>query len=207
MNGILNDLLPYVLTYKYIAIFVITYLGAIALPLPSGSILMAGGFFATEGYMNFWLVILVGVLGNMAGDSSGYWIARGYGNRFLRQFSIFRKILDSKQYNVVEIQIKKLPFFTVFLSRCMTSVAPAVNILAGLGSMNYLRYLTFEGLGEVAEVSVFTVIGYVFGDNWQAFGDLGSKAWIFALSGIVFSFFFWKYMVKKFSKFDKPERK
>ena len=197
MGFLLNSLLPYVLLYKYVAIFVITFLGAIALPLPSGSVLMAAAFFATQGYMNFYFVLLTGVAGNMAGDSSGYWISRGYGRRFLSKISLFKRILDSDSFKYVETQISRHPFVTVFLSRSMTSVAPAVNILAGFGKMKYLVYLLFEGLGEVAEVSVFCLIGYFFGKNWQQFDQLGGKFWIVILSGIVFSFFFWKFLTRK----------
>ena len=49
MSHVLSTLLSYVLIYKYIGIFIITYLGAIALPLPSGSVLMAASDLLCKG--------------------------------------------------------------------------------------------------------------------------------------------------------------
>src|SRR6185503_1154016 len=106
MSNLLTALLPYVLTYKYLGIFVITFLGAFALPLPSGSILMAASAFAVQGYLNFWLVLIVGIAGNMAGDSSGYWLVRLYGLKILNKIGL-GKFFKHERLHAVRRQIEK----------------------------------------------------------------------------------------------------
>ena len=68
MSGLVSLLLSYVLIYKYLAIFIITYLGALAFPLPSGTVVAASAAFAIQGYLNFPLVLFIGILGNVTGD-------------------------------------------------------------------------------------------------------------------------------------------
>jgi len=200
MNIVVQTLLPYVLIYKYLAIFIITYLGAILLPLPSGTILMAAAAFSTQGYFNWFIIWLIGWIGNVAGDNSGYWIARHYGQKVLRKIG-FRRMLDSKNFDTTAAQIHDHPVLTIVSSRFMTAVAPSVNVICGLSKMDYLRYLTYEALGELTEVTIFCGLGYFFGSNWQYVDQLFGKAWIILGAGIPFSWVFWKYIIgRKSSK-------
>lgn len=196
MSNILSTLLSYVLIYKYIGIFVITFLGAFALPLPSGSVLMAGSAFAVQGYMNFWLVLIVGIAGNMAGDSSGYWLVRLYGLRVINKIGLGR-FFKKPTLDAARKQLDKHPILAIYFSRFMTAIAPAVNVVAGFTELPYKRYLLFEALGEVTECSVFCAIGYILGNNWEYVDQLAGKFWILILAGMATSYFFWKLILRK----------
>jgi hypothetical protein len=78
---ILQSLLTFVLLYKYVAIFVISFFAALSFPLPSSAVLIASAFFATEGYFNFILVYLIALIANIASDIVAYWLARWYGEK------------------------------------------------------------------------------------------------------------------------------
>ena len=197
MNYVLQTLLPYVLTYKYVAIFVITYLGAILLPLPSGTIVMAAAAFATQGYLNFPLVIVVGIFGNISGDHSGYWLARAYGMPTLRKLG-FRRLLASPAYQSTADSVSDHPFLTVFSSRFFTAIAPLVNVIAGLSRMHYGKYFTFEALGEITEVSFYASLGFLFGSRWIYVSQLLGKFWILIVAGIPLSWLLWKTALKRF---------
>jgi membrane-associated protein len=199
MDYFVQTLLPYVLTYKYVAIFVITYLGAILLPLPSGTIVMAAAAFATQGYLNFFLVVLIGIAGNISGDHSGYWLARKFGPGTLRKIG-FKKILESSQFHSTYESIHEHPLVTVFFSRFLTAIAPMVNIIAGLSKMNYGRYFTFEALGELTEVVFYASLGWVFGNQWEYINQLFGKFWVIILAGIPLSWLLWKYAMKRLKR-------
>ncbi|HVY67841.1 MAG TPA: DedA family protein [Patescibacteria group bacterium] len=196
MSNILSSLLPYVLVYKYLGIFVITFLGAFALPLPSGSVLMAAAAFSVQGYLSFFGVWLAGLLGNMAGDSSGYWLVRLYGLKVLRVLGLGR-FFKKERLDSVNRQIDHHPILTIYFSRFMTAVAPAVNVVCGFTRLPYRRFLTFEALGEITEVSLFCALGYIFGANWEYLNQLSGDFWIILLAGITLSFFVWRVMLHK----------
>jgi membrane protein DedA with SNARE-associated domain len=196
MSNILSSLLSYVLVYKYLGIFIITYLGAIALPLPSGSVLMACAAFAVQGYMNIYLVLLVGIAGNVAGDNSGYWLVRFFGLNILHKIGL-GKFFKKERLDAARKQIDKHPILTIYFSRFMTAIAPAVNVVSGVTELPYKRYLLFEVLGEVTECVVFCGLGYFFGTNWEYVDQLAGKFWIVLLAGMAASFFTWRLILKR----------
>lgn len=200
MESLINSLLPYILTYKYVALFVITFLGAILLPLPSGTLLMAATALATQGYMNPFAVYLTGVAGNVAGDQAGYWISRILGRPILEKFKPTRKMINSDGFKAIEKQFELHPFLTIFMSRFLTAVAPSVNIFSGISAYPYWRYTLFEVLGEFAEVGMNWTIGYTFGNNWEYIHSLmGNLIYLLAF-GILFSSLIWRYIINKSKK-------
>ncbi len=196
MNGLLDVLLPYVFAYKYVALLIITFWGALLLPLPSGTLIAATTAFATQGYFNPWAVFAVGVLGNVLGDNAGYWLARRYGIPTLERLG-FKRIIHSDNFSMVEKQIADHPFLTIFWSRYMTAIAPTVNVIAGLGRVRYPVYLFFEFWGEVAEVGTNFAIGYFFGSNWEYFSAYLDKVWVVVIGGAIFSYLVWVTFAKR----------
>lgn len=196
MSHYLSTLLGYVQLYKYPAIFVITYLGAIALPLPSGSVVMAAAAFSVQGYMSFWLVLITGILGNMAGDNSGYWLAKKYGIAVLHKVGLGRFFKEERLQHARGL-LNKHPILTIYFSRFFTAIAPAVNVVAGVSQLDYKRYLLFEALGEITEVSCFAVAGFILGNNWEYFSGLSDKFWILIVAGMALSYMIWQIILKK----------
>ncbi len=199
MHSLLDVLLPYVFAYKYIALLIITFWGALLLPLPSGTLIAATTAFAMQGYFNPWAVFAVGVLGNVLGDNAGYWLARLYGTPTLEKLG-FKRILHSENFTMVEKQIAEHPFLTIFWSRYMTAIAPTVNVISGLGKVRYSVYLFFEFWGEVAEVGTNFAIGYFFGANWEYFSAYLDKIWIVVVGGAIFSYLVWKAFARNHRK-------
>jgi membrane protein DedA with SNARE-associated domain len=193
---VLATLLSYVLLYKYPAIFVITFFGAFALPLPSGSVLMAASAFAVQGYMSFPFVLLTGIAGNMAGDSSGYWLVRNYGIGVLDKLRLGR-FFKKDRLDGARNQIDKHPILIIYFSRFMTGIAPAVNVVSGITRLPYKRYLLFECLGEITECSVFCFIGYIFGSNWEYVSQLSGGFWVIILAGVLTTFVIGSMIFKK----------
>jgi membrane-associated protein len=193
---VLTTLLPYVLLYKYFAIFVITFIGAFALPVPSGSVLMAAAAFSIQGYMSFPLVLVTGIAGNMAGDNSAYWLVSRYGLKVLDKLHL-KRFFSQARLDGARDQINRHPILTIYFSRFMTGIAPAVNVVAGITELPYKRYLLFEGLGEVTECSFFCFIGYIFGSNWEYVSQLGGKSWIIIIAGMLVTFMVGRVIFKK----------
>ena len=199
MNAFVQALLPYILLYRYGAIFVITLVAALAFPIPPGTLLMASAAFATQGYFSFWLVVLFGTLGNITGDNIGYWLARRYGKRVLCKIG-FRKTLESEKYKAIEARIQKRPGFLIFISRFEVFSNLAVNIICGLGQVPYKKYIVFETVGEFLQVLIYCTIGYVVGDNWQAISSLVSRfLLLILLVAALVAAIFWKRIVRYFT--------
>ncbi len=164
-------LLPYLLLYKYWAIFSITFFAALILPIPPGILLMASSAFASQGYFSLEWVILAGILGNIAGDNVGYFLAWKYGKPVLRKIG-FGKILENEKYKNIEKRIRKSPGALIFFSRFEVFSNLAVNLMSGLGRVPYRKYLLYEAIGEIFQVALYCSIGYLVGDNWEEISTL-----------------------------------
>ena len=114
MELILSTFLTFLLLYKYIGLFVISFLAALLLPLPSSSILAAAGAFAAQGYFSISYVLIVAFLGNILGDAAGYFLAQKMGTAALQRIG-FRKILSSSLSNKLVLYMKKFSYSLIFL--------------------------------------------------------------------------------------------
>ena len=185
-------LLPYILTYNYLAILLITIVADLFLPIPSGAILMASAAFASQGYFSFFWVFFFGSLGNIIGDNLGYWLARKYGLRVLYNLG-FRKRMESNNYKKLEIKIKQNSGFLIFITRFNVISSLFVNIIAGLSKISYKKFLFFDVAGETIQVLFYCTIGYIVGNNWQTINSFVDKVFLFIILLIIsLILIFWK---------------
>ncbi len=166
MSAILSFILSYLLLYKYPALFVITYLSSVLLPLPSDTALLATGAFAGQGFLNIYLVISVALAGSVLGDLTGFIVARKYGREFLMKIGL-RKMIMSEKYIKLEKFIADNSRSTIFVTRFIGQIGPLVNILAGLSEMPIKKFLLYEILGTATDVLAIGLSGYFLGSAWQ----------------------------------------
>ena len=197
MDSLLQPLLTFVLLYKYYAIFLLTFVGAVAAPIPSGSILIASAFFVTQGYLDFMPLFISGLLGNVIGDNLGFFLAQKYGQTFFKKIGL-RKMIESTVYKNLELKIAEFPITTVFTSRFMSVITPAVNVVAGMAKMPFWTFFWIEVAGVFVEVLFMTGCGYIFGDNWQYVEHiLGTVGSIVSLVVVLALFVLWKQLSKR----------
>lgn len=166
MTTILGAFLSFLLLYKYIGLYIVALLAALALPLPSSSILAAAGAFSAQGYFSITTVLLVALLGNICGDAIGYMVSRYYGTRLLEKIGL-HKTLHSKLYLALEGYMHNYSFSLIFFSRFLTGVGPLVNILSGITKVKYLVFFGIGIAGEVTYVLVYGLVGYFLGSEWE----------------------------------------
>ncbi len=178
MDFLLNVILPSILIYKYFAIFLITLLAALALPVPPGAFLMTSAALASQGYFSFFWVVFIGSLGNIIGDNIGYFLAKKYGKYVFYKMGL-RKSIESDRYKRIEKRLIEHSGFVIFVTRFEVFSNLAVNIMCGISRLSYKKYLIFEVLGEVAQVLLYCSIGYVVGDNWKVINTLMNKSLVY----------------------------
>jgi len=201
MDFLVQAIIPYILLYKYWALFIATFLASFALPIPAGTLLIASAAFASQGYFNIAIIFIIVLIANIAGDNSSYWFARLYGRRILSHISFIQKILVSKNFNLIEKGISRRPGFIIFISRFEVISTLTINLICGLGKATYKKFLFFEVLGSFANVIFYIIIGYSFGDSWQAVNKLiGNFSILFFLVIALGISLFWKKILAKLKR-------
>jgi len=200
--GILTQaILPLILLYKYWALFVLTFLASLAVPIPAGTILIASAAFASQGYLNIVTIFIIVLIANIAGDNFSYWLARQYGKKVFFRVKFIRKILESNNFEVIEKAIKKRPGFLIFISRFEVLSTLTINIICGISKVTYKKFVLFEALGSFANVIFYIVIGYFFGDSWQAINNIiGNFSIFFLLLIFLILSIFWKKIINNLRK-------
>lgn len=166
MEAIFNALLSFLLLYKYFGLFIVSFLAALVLPLPSSSLLAASGAFAAQGYFSITTVLLVAFVGNILGDATGYFLARFYGVPLLRNIG-FEKILASSLYAKLTGYMEQFSYSLIFFSRFLTGIGPLLNILSGVAKVRYKIFFSISIFGEVAYVFLYGLVGYFLGSEWE----------------------------------------
>jgi len=196
MDFILQNLIPYILFYKYIALFIIAFLAAFIIPIPSGNILMIASGFASTGYLNIFWIIIISIAGNILGDNLGYFLARKYGQEVLSRIG-FRRILESKTLKKIEIKFNEHPGFIILSSRFEVLSTLSVNLLSGISKTNYKKYLLFESIGSIMQVTFYSMVGYLFVTSLGSFNR--ELSWIiFIVFVVIVVIVFFNKRIKKY---------
>lgn len=150
------------LSYGIIFAIVFAETGLVFLPLlPGDSLLFAGGAFAAIGSFN--IVGLLFILWGAAflGDTVNYWIGYYFG----------QKLIDSPKIPINQAHIDKTNAFyqkhggkTIFLARFVPIVRTFAPFVAGLGQMEYKKFIYYNATGGFVWVFGFTLLGYFFGN-------------------------------------------
>jgi membrane-associated protein len=176
MTGFVALLLSSLLLYKYWALFLLMFIAAVILPLPTNSVLLAAGAFASQGYLNFPLLLVVAVAGTMLGDCTDYFLARRYGRRVLTMLHIHVPSYIER----LEEYVAKHPGPTIFLSRFTGTADIVANVLSGFVGISFGVFLFYDFLGNVVSIGGVMYAGYALGIYWQnvtPFFDIAG--WIF----------------------------
>ncbi len=168
----LEFLLSFLLLYKYLALFVITFLASLALPLPSTIVLIATGAFAGQGYFNFYDIIVIGSISTVAGDYASFFITQRWGAHILPKIG-FKKLLASQKFITLRENFIQHSFASIFYSRFLiTSLGIPINFIAGLSKLTFKKFFIPDLVGELIYVILYAGIGYILGNEWRSISDI-----------------------------------
>lgn len=150
------------LTYGILFVIIFIETGLVVTPfLPGDSLLFASGAFAAIGTLNVWLVLILLMIAAVAGDTVNYWIGHFFGERIVRHPKIPIKPEHIAQ---TEEFFKKHGGKTIILARFVPIVRTFAPFVAGIGKMHYGYFISYNVVGGIAWVLLFTMAGYLFGN-------------------------------------------
>ena len=129
--------------------------------LPGDSLLVTAGVFAAQGKLNLWLLMGVLVVAAIVGDTVGYWIGHKAGPALFRRPKSL--LFNPKHLRRAHDFYEKYGGQTIILARFMPVVRTFAPVVAGMGGMEYRRFLSFNVFGGFLWVVSMTLIGYFLG--------------------------------------------
>lgn len=149
-------------TYGILITVVFLETGVVVTPfLPGDSLLFAAGTFAGLGSLNPWVLFWTLSLAAIAGDTVNYWVGRMIGPR---AFSGRIRWLRQDYLRRTEEFYARHGGKTIVLARFVPIIRTFAPFVAGVGRMEYRRFLAYNVGGAVFWVGLFIFGGYLFGN-------------------------------------------
>lgn len=152
-------------SWIYLALFLVIFCetGLVVTPfLPGDSLLFVTGAIAATGAMEpQWLLVLL-VSASFLGDNTNYWIGRLAGPRIFK--SRRARFLNREYLDKTHQFYEKHGGKALVLARFFPIIRTFAPFVAGMGSMDYRRFLAFSLAGGLAWVGFFILCGYFFGN-------------------------------------------
>jgi membrane-associated protein len=137
--------------------------------LPGDSLLITAGLVAATGHLDIWALNALLIAAAIVGDSVGYAIGRRAGPRlFTRPRSL---LFDPRHVERTRAFYARHGAKTIVIARFVPIVRTFAPVVAGVGQMEYRRFVFYNVAGGVAWVMSMTWAGYVLGRAVPDIGD------------------------------------
>ena len=151
--------------FIYVILFLIIFCetGLVFLPfLPGDSLIFAAGAFAAIGELNIFLLWILIVIAAILGDTVNYEIGKHFCKKILNNKKI--TIIKKENLQKAEDLVAKYGGAAVFIARFMPIIRTIVPFVVGIGQLHYPKFIKFNALGGIIWVTLFIIIGYLFGN-------------------------------------------
>ena len=157
----------------YLILFLIVFVetGLVIMPLlPGDSLLFAAGTFCAGVVQNgqtaelsIFIVIPLLICAALMGDNLNYYIGKNIGLKVM-QWKIRKKQIVKQAYiDKTQAFYDKHGPKTIIIARYVPIVRTFAPFVAGVGQMNFFKYIKFSIIGAFTWVFALTLLGYFFG--------------------------------------------
>jgi len=150
----------------YLGVFIIVFLESgvpigVILPLPGDTLLFSAGLLAAAGAFDLIPLMATVIVAAILGDSAGYWFGKKYGPKiFSKESGMF---LNKKHMERAEVFYMKYGRIAIILARFLPIIRTVAPIFAGVGSMRYQTFITYNIIGACIWGVSLTLLGYFLG--------------------------------------------
>jgi len=184
-----GQIIPWLLHYKYLALFPLAVLEG---PI----ITIITGFFASLGLINFIMAYFVIVAGDLVGDVLHYLVGRIGGRRFVDHWGKFFGVTRN-HIGDLEQQYEKRGNKLLFIGKMAHGIGGAFLVGAGVIKMPFDKFLFSNMLATLIKSMVLLIIGFYFGHAFKLIDTiLGKIALLTTGAGILLFIIYFFYFKK-----------
>jgi membrane protein DedA with SNARE-associated domain len=190
----------------YPAVFILMTLESALLPIPSEVTMPFAGFLVGQGYLNFWLVVFTGALGNLAGSlaaySLGYWGQEHFVRKLIHRWGKYF-FITYHEVETAERWFRQRGELITFASRLLPVVRTYVSLPAGFSQMSPLKFSLYTLTGSFIWSAFLTWLGLELGQNWTSLEIYFRKFQYLIIGGLILLILF--YAARKYKKIRQSE--
>lgn len=154
-------------TLIYVVLFLVIFVetGLVAMPfLPGDSLLFTAGLFARTGHLNMSYLLILLFIAAVVGDNCNYWVGRKIGLKIFHLKFKGKPIVKQEYLDKTHLFFEKHGTKAIIMARFVPFVRTFAPFAAGIGEMDYKKYLSFDLLGGALWIGSLTTAGYLLGE-------------------------------------------
>ena len=190
----------------YFGVFVLMVLNATAIPIPSEVTLPFAGFLSNQGSLSLPLVILIGILGDLAGSligySIGYFLEEALLLNLIKKYGKFILVTEH-DYQKATGWIKKYGTPVVFIGKMTPGVKSFIAVAAGITEIKPVKFIIGNILAAAVYVTAVSYIGFYLGSKWDVLGGYFRKFEVVIVILLILGLLFYINYKLKIIKFRK----
>lgn len=132
--------------------------------LPGDSLLFVTGLFIAQGFIdiNIWLAAALLIIAAIIGNVTGYWIGHKAGPALFRRpdSRLFKREYVDKTHAFFD----RYGARAIVMARFVPIVRTFITATAGIGRMDFRRFVTHSAIGAVLWAGLVTIAGYFLGN-------------------------------------------
>lgn len=152
-----------ILVYAILFLIIFMETGFVVTPiLPGDSVLFAAGALAASGMLNIYALLGLLMFAAIAGDNVNYNIGKFLSKKILKNKN--SKIIKKEYIDRTNAYYDKYGGKTIIIARFIPIVRTFAPFVAGVGAMEYKKFVKFDICGGILWVGLVTLVGYFFGN-------------------------------------------
>ncbi len=164
-------IIHFISTLGYFGVFILMTLESALIPIPSEVTMPFSGSLIASGQFNFWVLVIVGTVGNLVGSLLAYWLGAWGQEAVVRKVIVkYGKyiLVSEHEYDRSETWFRNHGELMVFASRVLPVLRTFISLPAGVAKMNLPRFIIYTTVGSFIWSFILTKIGVTLGANWQS---------------------------------------
>ena len=154
-------------TLGYGGIFLLMAAESAGIPIPSELIMPFSGFLAASGVFSLSLVIVAGVLGNIAGSLLFYEIGLRWGRPFIERYGKYF-FIHPRDVDLAERWFARWGAWAAFVGRMLPAIRTYISFPAGVARMPRGKFVVVSSIGVLPWVAALAWMGDALGERWHS---------------------------------------
>jgi len=161
-----------------LAVALLESLVLVGIFIPGTVIVILAGFLAAKGYLDVGDLIWFAAIGAILGDGISFYLGKKGTRLFHPNSKLFKLSYLEKGVQFLKRHGTK----SVFFGRFMGPIRPISPFVAGMFKMDTKRFYFWNVLSAFAWAALYVLLGYFFGQAWQAIATWSTRIGIFVVS-------------------------
>lgn len=177
--------LEWIMNNGYLGLF---FFGILNFVIPSEIVLPFAGYLVSQKRLDFVLVVLAALAGNIIKSSVFFWFGRVFGKDFLIRYKRWTHV-DQSSIDFAKSRFEHYGYWIIIPGQFIPYFRRFISAPAGLLKLDYKTFLIFNSIGVALWFGFLATLGFVFSRNWSAVQNrisplMGEVGWIIGFASI-----------------------